>query len=80
MCCMVRGNRLRDDCLLYLYSAGDGSVSDAVLDENYSSDCRCGIYVEGNPERMLLSENTCERVEEDIHYQNSEGVVQSQIW
>ena len=80
MCCMVRGNRLRDDCLLYLYSAGDGSVSDAVLDENYSSDCRCGIYVEGNPERLLLWDNTCERVEEDIHYQNSEGVVQSQIW
>ncbi|MBO5197876.1 MAG: hypothetical protein J6B85_05060 [Lachnospiraceae bacterium] len=80
LCCTVRGNVLRDECLLYVRSAAPGSVSDLILDANHSEDCRCGIYIEGEPERLLLSGNTSERVHEPIHYQPSWGVNQGQMW
>lgn len=80
LCCMMRGNRMQDDCLLYVYSAEEGSISDAVLDGNHSEDCRCGIYVEGSPERLLLSGNTFERTEEEIHYEKGRGAVPGQMW
>ena len=80
LCCTVRGNILRDNCMIYIRSAKEGSVSDLIVDSNYSADSFCGIYVEGKPERMLLSGNACEQVEEAVHYEESRGVHPSQDW
>ena len=78
--CTVRGNILRDNCLLYIRSAAKGSIRDLIVDSNHSEDCRCGIYIEGEPESMLLSGNTVSRVEEAVHYEKSHGVCSGQIW
>lgn len=78
--CTLRANTLRDNCLLYIRSAAEGSVSDLIVDSNHSEDCRCGIYVEGEPEWLLLSGNTVSRVEEAVHYEKSYGICSGQIW
>ena len=68
LCCTIRGNVMHDNTLIYIDDAVGGGISDAVVELNHSEDCRCGIYVGGEPERMLLSGNTFTRVDQEVHY------------
>lgn len=68
LCPVIRGNTLRNNAVYLIYSSENGSISDPVIDSNHSVDCRCGIYVEGKAERLLLTGNTFERVDEELHF------------
>lgn len=68
LCCTIRGNDMRDNTLIYIDDAVGGGICDAVVESNHSADCRCGIYIGGSPERLLLSENSFERVDQEICY------------
>ncbi len=60
--CTIHGNTLSNNCLLYLFSCGEGSLVDCVVDSNNSFNTRCGIYIEETPGNLLLNGNTTENV------------------
>ncbi len=78
--CTVRGNLIKDNGLLFVCSNAPGSISDLILDKNHSEDCRCGICIEGAPERLLMARNTCKNVKEPILYWPDTEVPPSQTW
>ncbi len=79
--CVLRSNTLKDNSMIYVRSAAPGSVTDLIIDGNHSEDCRCGIYIEGEPKAMLLNGNTAERVQDEVIYYPSWGVdMASQGW
>lgn len=69
LCCLMRGNVMTDRSLLYLCGCRAPAVmEDPVLDGNRSIGCECGIYVEGTPLRLLLSNNSAEDTKAEILY------------
>ncbi|MBO5197873.1 MAG: hypothetical protein J6B85_05045 [Lachnospiraceae bacterium] len=64
----MRENSLSNNSLIYVRGTKAGNIRDMVIDSNHSVDCIGGIYIEGEPEGLILTGNTFERVEEEIQY------------
>lgn len=65
--CTMRNNRLSDDCMIYVRTLYEGGICDMIVDSNHCADSRCGIYIEGKTEGLLLSGNTFEKVREEVY-------------
>ncbi|MBO5197874.1 MAG: hypothetical protein J6B85_05050 [Lachnospiraceae bacterium] len=63
---VLRANSLKDNCLMYIKSAGDASIRNVVVDTNRSEDCLCGIYVAGVPSKLTITGNIFERVATEV--------------
>ncbi len=80
LACTVRNNSLSDDCVIYVRSAAEGSVTDLILDGNHAKDARCGIYLEGSIAQLTQNDNTAENVTDPVITYESWGVNESQTW